>query len=292
VKLCEIISEGKRTKVIEGDLIVPDIKPDILSISNIEYDIFITRKEIKDGKLYVYGISDVSAIYVAEDQKASTKSLNNVFDFLESFDIEGINDESIIEIKVEEELIEYKVMNGRKISVRIPITLDVAVKKNCEYTIAKDVLNNNNIETKKEEFEVYSLVDSKIQNIELNEADNVTLIKGDVLAGPEGITELDVIVSNPPYIPKEDLQTLAKEVQQEPMMALDGGQDGLDFYRAIVEKWTPALKADGAIAFEVGIHQAQEVSKLVEEQFEQVYIVPDLNDIPRVVMGTNKIVKH
>jgi release factor glutamine methyltransferase len=130
------------------------------------------------------------------------------------------------------------------------------------------------------------------QNIESNKADNVTLIKGDVLAGPEGITELDLIVSNPPYIPKEDLQTLAKEVQQEPMMALDGGQDGLDFYRAIVEKWTPALKTDGAIAFEVGIHQAQEVSKLLEEQFEQVYIVPDLNDIPRVVMGTNKIVKH
>ena len=74
VRLCEIISKEKRTKVIEGDMIVPDIKPDILSISNIDYDVFITKKEIKDGKLYVEGLADVTGIYVAEDQNGSIKS--------------------------------------------------------------------------------------------------------------------------------------------------------------------------------------------------------------------------
>ena len=173
VKLCEIISTEKRTKVIEGDMIVPDIKPDILSISNIDYDLFITKKEIKDGKLYIEGLADVTAIYVAEDQNGSTKSLNNVFNFLEAFDIEGLNNESIIRVKALEEPIEYKVMNGRKISVRMPITLNVSAEKNCEHTIVKDVLDNTNIQMQKEEIEVYSLTDSQIQNIELNEIVNI-----------------------------------------------------------------------------------------------------------------------
>jgi release factor glutamine methyltransferase len=130
------------------------------------------------------------------------------------------------------------------------------------------------------------------ENIAKNNAQNVSLLFADVLAGPQGISDLDLIVSNPPYIPKEDIQNLSKEVHHEPVMALDGGEDGLDFYRAIIKDWTPALKKEGSMAFEVGIHQAQDVAQLLDEYFEQVYIVPDLNDIPRVVMGTVKSVTN
>ncbi len=174
VKLCEIISREKRTKIIEGDMIVPDIKPDILSISNIDSDIFISKKEIRDGKIYVEGLADVSAIYMAEDKNTSIKSLNNVFDFSEVFELEGINAESIIRVNVEKEPVEYKVLNGRKLSIRIPITLEVSAEKNCEHTIAKDVLENQNIEMQKQQIELYSLTDSKTQNIELNEIVNLS----------------------------------------------------------------------------------------------------------------------
>ncbi len=126
------------------------------------------------------------------------------------------------------------------------------------------------------------------KNIEQNKVKNVTLLQRDILEGPKGVEELDMIVSNPPYIPAKDMKTLSKEVQAEPHMALYGGEDGLDFYRFIISHWTPALKKEGAMVLEVGIHQAQAVEAMLCEQFEQVYIVPDLNDIPRVLLGVTK----
>jgi release factor glutamine methyltransferase len=84
------------------------------------------------------------------------------------------------------------------------------------------------------------------------------------------------------------MKTLSREVQAEPQMALLGGEDGLDFYRFIISHWTPALKSTGAMVLEVGIHQADAVEQLLSEQFEQVYIVPDLNNIPRVLLGVTR----
>lgn len=126
------------------------------------------------------------------------------------------------------------------------------------------------------------------KNIEQNGASNVTLLRQDILEGPKNIGELDMITANPPYIPTGDIPTLSAEVQKEPAMALDGGEDGLDFYRFIITHWTPALKKEGAMVLEVGIHQWQAVEELLSRQFEQVYIVPDLNEIPRVLIGVTK----
>ena len=127
------------------------------------------------------------------------------------------------------------------------------------------------------------------QNIARNRADNVTVQKADVLAGTGEISGLDLIVSNPPYIPTKDIDGLSVEVHHEPAMALDGGADGLTFYRAILEKWSNALNPNGMMAFEVGIDQAQEVAELMSRYFEQIYIVPDLNQVPRVVLGIDII---
>ena len=101
--------------------------------------------------------------------------------------------------------------------------------------------------------------------------------------------KFDMIVSNPPYITGEEMKVLPKSVSEfEPHLALYGGEDGLDFYRFIISHWTPALKSTGAMVLEVGIHQADAVEQLLSEQFEQVYIVPDLNNIPRVLLGVTR----
>lgn len=126
------------------------------------------------------------------------------------------------------------------------------------------------------------------QNIEKNGATNVTLLMGDVLKGPGNLQNLHCITANPPYIPKGDIKTLSCEVQKEPVMALDGGEDGLDFYRMIIARWTKALLPDGMMALEVGIDQWEAVQEMLLEQFQQVYVVPDLNDIPRVLLGVQK----
>ena len=169
LQLCEVISKEKRNKLIEGDMIVPDIKPDILSVSNIDADIFLTKKEISDSKIIIEGVADTTAIYVAEDKNASIKSLNNVFQFSEIIEIEKLNNESIITVNASRENIEYKVINGRKLAVKIPIILDIVVKNCTEYLLAKDVVDDRNVEIQKKAFEVQTLIDTQTQDIELSE---------------------------------------------------------------------------------------------------------------------------
>jgi release factor glutamine methyltransferase len=94
-------------------------------------------------------------------------------------------------------------------------------------------------------------------------------------------------VSNPPYIPHADIEKLEKKVRAfEPLTALDGGADGLDFYRYI-SKNAP-LKDGGLLAFEVGINQAEAVAALMEERFSDIIITKDLSGIDRVVTGRLK----
>ena len=100
--------------------------------------------------------------------------------------------------------------------------------------------------------------------------------------------EFQFLVSNPPYIPSADIDTLDASVREhEPRLALDGGADGLDFYRVICEKWRDALCENGMLFFEVGIGQADQVLRIMRSHgFGDIQIVKDLNNIPRVVYGT------
>ncbi len=100
-----------------------------------------------------------------------------------------------------------------------------------------------------------------------------------------GHEKYDLIVTNPPYIPRNEIEDLQKEVQYEPMLALDGGADGLDIYRRIAQDVCEHLKANGYIYLEVGIHQAEDVLNLLRENIEcaESGIIKDLNGIERVV---------
>lgn len=99
--------------------------------------------------------------------------------------------------------------------------------------------------------------------------------------------ELDLIVSNPPYIKSADIETLQKEVRLEPRLALDGGKDGCDFYREIVSRWSRKLKKGGALAFELGEGQADAVKALMTEQgFSEFKISLDFGGVQRAIIGT------
>lgn len=99
--------------------------------------------------------------------------------------------------------------------------------------------------------------------------------------------ELDLIVSNPPYIKSADIETLQKEVRLEPRLALDGGEDGCDFYREIVSRWSKKLKKGGALAFELGENQADAVKALMTEQgFSDFKISLDFGGVQRAIIGT------
>ncbi len=95
---------------------------------------------------------------------------------------------------------------------------------------------------------------------------------------------LDAILSNPPYIPTSDLDSLAKEVSAEPRAALDGGEDGLLFYRGILQKYAACLAPQGFFLFEVGFDQADAVAELGKEAgFSVAEILKDYGGNQRVV---------
>jgi len=115
---------------------------------------------------------------------------------------------------------------------------------------------------------------------------NITVIGIDVLDSPQPLLgTFDVIVCNPPYIPTADLEKLDDSVKNyEPMMALDGGADGLDFYRAITSNWVKRLKPGGHFVFECGIDQAPAVRYLLKKaNFTDIKTYKDTLNIDRVI---------
>ena len=126
------------------------------------------------------------------------------------------------------------------------------------------------------------------QNIKLNNS-AVNALNGDIFECHKDIADnsLDLIVSNPPYITTADIASLQKEVQHEPAMALDGGESGLDFYRRIVPLWKSKLKAGGALAFELGEGQYDEVSRILADNgFGGITESIDFGGIQRAIIGT------
>ena len=110
----------------------------------------------------------------------------------------------------------------------------------------------------------------------------------DVMAGPPAhLGEFDCIVSNPPYIPRADIPGLDTSVKDyEPLMALDGGEDGLDFYRAICRGWRDVMRPGTGLFFEVGIGQADDVLRIMRQVgFGDIQVADDGAGIPRVVYG-------
>ncbi len=123
------------------------------------------------------------------------------------------------------------------------------------------------------------------ENSSRNQA-NVLFFKSDLFEKISELYKFDVIVSNPPYIESNTINSLSKEVQNEPILALDGGEDGLDFYRKIVRKARKYLNPNGYLAFEIGYNQKVEVEKILEENgYKNVYSRKDLAGNDRIVVG-------
>ena len=126
------------------------------------------------------------------------------------------------------------------------------------------------------------------ENLRRNHQNRTICLKADALEKPPmGIGTFDLIVSNPPYVASMDILTLDSSVRDyEPLGALDGGEDGLMFYRAIVRHWTQILRPGGWLMFEVGEDQADAVMALMtEEKYTDVTALEDTAGIRRVVVG-------
>lgn len=121
------------------------------------------------------------------------------------------------------------------------------------------------------------------ENAKQNNA-KINYLNSDMFKNIPNNLQFDVIASNPPYIPSNDIESLDKEVQCEPIIALDGGKDGLAFYKIIAEEAYKYLKAEGWLLLEIGYNQKEPVIELFQKQYQNITCIKDL-------AGNNRVIK-
>ena len=133
---------------------------------------------------------------------------------------------------------------------------------------------------------VDALIVAKENSEKIGVTGRIGFVRSDVFSKLPLEKKFDIIVSNPPYIPAGDIAGLDKDVQQEPRGALDGGADGLDFYRRITAEAMEHMAEEGILAFEVGIHQAEAVQQLcLDAGFVKTAVRKDYAGIERMVFA-------
>lgn len=148
--------------------------------------------------------------------------------------------------------------------------------------IGVTIANKKNVNVVASDISKKALEVAKINADNLGDS-KVTLVESNLFENIDG--KFNVIVSNPPYIKKDVIKTLSKEVQNEPIIALDGGIDGLDFYKKIVEEAINYLEDGGYLLLEIGYDQKEEVLNLViNKNYKDIRVRKDLSNNDRVVI--------
>lgn len=164
-----------------------------------------------------------------------------------------------------------------------PVVFDLCSGSGCIAVSVATACKNARVYAVEKSAEAYSYL---TKNLELNNAQNVTAVLGDIF-DKKLLSEIvpDLILSNPPYIRSQDIEPLQREVKREPRTALDGGEDGYDFYREICSDWFSRLKKGGALALECAEDQTEEISKMLSENACEIHIKNDFNGLPRMVIA-------
>ncbi len=183
----KIVGQKKDFIFVEGDVIVPDVKPDILNTVSTTGNAFVYKKEVTDGKIKLEGSIDAYIIYLADDDTGSTRGINTSINFSQILNIENCTSDMSIDESVEIKTIECNVLNGRKINVKVGIELGTTVYSNENVEIITGITNSTNVQSLITPLQITSLVgegNSKTyakDNISIDEVDNLAeILKVDV----------------------------------------------------------------------------------------------------------------
>ena len=239
----------------------------------------LNRSEIK----LVKSLSKQQAnkILSLANRRAKGEPLSSIFGFVDFYGYKISVNKKVLSPRMETELLASEVIKTVK-RHKLQSVLDlctgsgaiaIAIKKNCKTEVyASDI--------SKSALAVASL------NAKQNDAD-ITFVQSNLFKNLKKNKKYDLIVSNPPYIKSQDIEKLDVEVKNyDPKIALDGGEDGLMFYREITALAPNFLNAQGFLFFEVGQGQAKQVAKIMKEcNFVDINILNDYNKIERIVYG-------
>ena len=162
-----------------------------------------------------------------------------------------------------------------------PIIYDLCSGTGCiGLTIAKH-LKNSKVYLFEKEKSAYTYLEKNLKKYDLS---NAEIINCDIFTyDKKSLPKCDVLISNPPYIESDLIASLQKEVKNEPISALDGGADGLDFYREICRNWVQSIKKNGMAVFECGENQTELIKTIFKDVSVDSKVYFDFNHIDRIV---------
>ena len=193
----KMISSKKGILLIEGDMIVPDSKPDILSTICTSGVVCIYKKDILDEKIRIDGSINTYITYLADDEKDKIRGINTSLDFSETLNVPGCKEGMNERVKTKLKTIECKVINGRKIGIKATLEVEIEIYSNDEVEIINEIKDVENIEVLNQELNVNSLVglgETKIyakDTIAINSEDNI----GEILKNDVCICDKDIKIS-------------------------------------------------------------------------------------------------
>lgn len=218
-------------------------------------------------------------IMKATNERAQGKPLSAIFGFVDFYGLRFNVNKKVLAPRMETEILVDEVLKSVEALKKCEVldigtgsgAIAISVAKNSEAKVTALDVSKQALEVAKE-------------NARKNDA-KVDFLHSDLFSGLKRRKKFDIIVSNPPYIRSLDIEGLDEEVKNyDPRLALDGGDDGLDFYRGIISEAPIHLKKGGEIFFEIGIGQYRDVKKLLEKQgFSDIKVIKDFNKINRVV---------
>ena len=217
----------------------------------------------------------------ATERRAKGESIDNIFGFTEFYGLSFDVNKKVLTPRMETEILVEQVLKAEKEFTDCKIldlgtgsgAIAIALACNCgakitAVDVSKAALTTAESNAKKNGVKIEFLHSNLFEDLKRKH-------------------KFDIIVSNPPYIPTEDIKKLDKNVREcDPILALDGGEDGLDFYRAIITEAPKRLNEGGLLFFEIGKGQAPAVRKLMRENgFVEIKTIKDYSKIERVICG-------
>lgn len=144
ILLRQVIDTRKDVFVVEDNVIIPDVKPDILSIISSSSNLYVCKKEINNGKIKIDGGVELDTIYISDEQESKTRALHNSIDFTRNLDVENkIAEGDLFSCKLCTKSIEPKILNGRKINIQVTIEYEITIYSNSETQFIKSLGDSN-----------------------------------------------------------------------------------------------------------------------------------------------------
>ena len=193
----KLISEKTEIIFVEGDMIIPDSKPDILNTICTSGVACIYKKEVQEGKIRFDGSIQTYIMYVPEGMEEGVRGLNTTLDFSENIEIEGITQEMKAQLKANIKSIEAKVINDRKIGIKVALEITVKVYLKDDEEVINNVLNDEKMQILKKELKLNSLLGTGTTKISAKDTIQIDTIDqlAEILKVSTNITNKDIKIS-------------------------------------------------------------------------------------------------